>query len=36
MRAGRSDRRVNLWCSDKHGCQGVNIQVLTTPDGLPF
>jgi len=35
-RADRSDRRVDVWWSGKHGCHGGNVQVVTAPDGWPL
>jgi DDE superfamily endonuclease len=35
VRADRSDRRVDLWWSGKHGCHGGNVQVIAAPDGWP-
>ena len=35
-RADRSGRRVDLWWSGKHACQGGNVQVIAAPDGWPL
>src|SRR3954449_12507530 len=35
-RADRSEQRVDLWWSGKHGCHGGNVQVIAAPDGWPI
>jgi hypothetical protein len=35
-RADRSDRRVDLWWSGKHGTHGGNVQIIAAPDGWPL